>query len=252
MVQSTTTTVDAYLAALPDDRREAIAAVRDVILKNLPKGVAEGMQYGMIGYFIPHSVYPPGYHCDPKQPLPVASIASQKSHMALYLMTVYGNETEEAWFRDAWTATGKKLDMGKACVRFKKIEQVPLEVVGEAFRRLSVESYIQRYEAVLKRPARSKSAAAGAAEPASTEAVDQDAVSASTSAARKSGATAKVKAKSASSAAAEKSRSPKSKSAAKEAAPAPATSGSAGKVAKKARTRSTAAGGGAAAGAESE
>lgn len=140
-------TVAEYLAGLPEDRRRALEAVRKVIRKNLPKGYKEGMQYGMIGYFVPHSVYPDGYHCDPKQPLPFAGLASQKGHMSLYMTGTYLSPEHEAWLRKAWTADGRKLDMGKACVRFKKLEDVPLEVVGEAVRRMPVEEFVRLYEA---------------------------------------------------------------------------------------------------------
>src|SRR5690606_8428068 len=122
-------------AELPEDRRKALEAVRKVIRKNLPQGYKEGMQYGMIGYFVPHSVYPPGYHCDPKQPLPFAGLASQKGHMSLYIGGAYMLPELETWFRKAWTADGRKLDMGRACGRFKKLDDVPLEVVGEAVKR---------------------------------------------------------------------------------------------------------------------
>ncbi len=149
-MQSKAKTVDQYLADLPDDRREALQAVRAVVLKNLPKGYEEGMQYGMIGYFVPHSVYPPGYHCDPKQPLPFAGLASQKNHMSIYLMCIYGDEEQQAWFRDAWAASGKKLDMGKSCVRFKKLDDVPLKVIGEAIRRVPAKKFIDHYESVIK------------------------------------------------------------------------------------------------------
>ncbi len=148
-MQSKATTIKAYLAELPDDRRKAISAVRAVIRKSLPLGYKEGMQYGMIGYFVPHSVYPPGYHCDPKQPLPFASLGSQKNHMGIYLMCIYSDEVQQSWFREAWLKTGKKLDMGKSCVRFKKIEDVPLEVVGQAIKRFPVKKYIKNYEAAL-------------------------------------------------------------------------------------------------------
>jgi len=157
-VTSNARTVDEYLASLPDDRRAAISAVRQVILANLPKGYEECMSYGMIGYVVPRSLYPAGYHCDPRLPLPFANLASQKNHMALYLMTVYGDPGTEQWFRKAWTATGKKLDMGKSCVRFKKLEDVPLEVVGQAIARVPVEKYIARIEKILversKKPAK--------------------------------------------------------------------------------------------------
>lgn len=146
------TTVDEYLASLPEDRRAALSAVRNVILENLDEGYEEGIQYGMIGYYVPHKVFPAGYHCDPKQPLPFASLASQKNHMAIYLMCVYGEQ--EQWFREAWVKTGKKLDMGKSCVRFKKLEDVALDVLGEAIRRMPVKAYIQHYESAIRRPAK--------------------------------------------------------------------------------------------------
>ena len=97
-MRSKSTTVEEYLDELPEDRFEAMTAVREVILKNLPRGVEEGMQYGAIGYYVPHSVYPPGYHCDPKQPLPYAGLASQKNHMGIYLMSIYVDPEQAAWF----------------------------------------------------------------------------------------------------------------------------------------------------------
>lgn len=148
-MQSKAKTVDAYLKELPADRREALKAIRAVILKNLPKGYEEGMQYGMMGYYVPHSVYASGYHCDPSQPVPFASVASQKNHMALYLMCVYGDEKHRTWFIDAWKKSGKKLDMGKSCVRFKKLEDVPLDVLGKAIARVPVKQYLAFYESVL-------------------------------------------------------------------------------------------------------
>lgn len=148
-MQTKAATVEAYLKELPEDRRLALEAVRAVILKNLPKGYAEGMQYGMIGYFVPHEVYPAGYHCDPKQPVPFAGLASQKNHMSLYLMCIYGAPEHEAWFRDAWTKTGRKLDMGKGCVRFKRIEDVPLHVIGQAIKRVPVKKFLEHYESAI-------------------------------------------------------------------------------------------------------
>lgn len=148
-MQSKATTVEQYLAELPADRREAIGAVRSVILENLSDGYEEGMQYGMIGYYVPHRVYPPGYHCNPRQPLPFASLASQKNHMAIYMMCIYGDAAHEAWFCKAWAASGKKKpDMGKGCIRFKKLDDVPLDVIGEAIKRVPVAKYIARYEFV--------------------------------------------------------------------------------------------------------
>ena len=148
-MQSKATTVAAYLDSLPEDRRAALQALRKVILANLDKDVEEGMQYGMIGYYVPHSRYPAGYHCNPEQPLPFAALASQKNHMALYMMCIYGLPKEKEWLAKSWAQAGKKLDMGKSCVRFKKLEQVPLDVVGQAFKRISVKKYIANYESVL-------------------------------------------------------------------------------------------------------
>jgi hypothetical protein len=145
-VQSKARTVEQYLAELPPDRREAINAVRKVILNNLPAGFEETMQYGMISYVVPFKLFPAGYHCDPDQPLTFAALASQKNHMAIYLMTVYGNKETENWFVKAYKASGKKLDMGKSCVRFKKLEDLPLDVIGQAIARVPVEKYIKAYE----------------------------------------------------------------------------------------------------------
>ncbi|MBL9032015.1 MAG: DUF1801 domain-containing protein [Phycisphaerae bacterium] len=144
-MQSKAATVAEYLASLPEDRRAAIEAVRRVILKNLDKGYVEGMQYGMIGYAVPHSIFPHGYHCDPKQPLPFAGLASQKQHMSLYLMTTYGDGPQWDWFRAAWEATGKKLDMGKCCIRFRRVEDLALDVIAEAIRRVPATAYIEFY-----------------------------------------------------------------------------------------------------------
>lgn len=153
-MQSKATTVADYLAELPEDRRKAIEAVRKAIRANLDKGIEEGMQYGMIGYYLPHSVYPPGYHCDPKQPLPYASIASQKNHMAIYMFCLYSDPEIVRWFEKSWheeAAKGAagKLDMGKSCIRFKKIEDVPLKLIGEAIARMPVKDFIARYEAAI-------------------------------------------------------------------------------------------------------
>jgi hypothetical protein len=151
-------TVQEYLASLPEDRRTAIEAVRKVILKNLDKDYAEGIQYGMIGYYVPHSVYPAGYHCDPKQALPFAALGSQKNYMSLHLMCVYGDSEQARWFKDAWTKSGKKLDMGKACVRFKKPEDLPLEVIGELIKRVPAKKYIKGIEDSLEKRGKGKPA----------------------------------------------------------------------------------------------
>lgn len=144
---SAASTVEDYLNALPPDRREALQAVRQTILDRLPEGYEEGMQGGMIGYAVPHRLYPAGYHCDPKQPLPFLSLASQKSHMALHMFFLYTDPELLAWFQDAWRKAGKRLDMGKSCVRFKNLDDVPLGVVGEAVSRVPVKAFIERYEA---------------------------------------------------------------------------------------------------------
>jgi hypothetical protein len=149
-MQSKATTVEQYLSELPEDRRAAIQAVRKVILENLDSDYEEGIQYGMIGYYVPLRVYPAGYHCDPKQPLPFAGLASQKNHMALYLMCVYGESDLAKWFRQTWAKTGKKLDMGKSCVRFKKLDDLALDVVGEAIGRVPARKYIAYCEAARK------------------------------------------------------------------------------------------------------
>jgi hypothetical protein len=151
-MQSNAATVQEYLQALPADRRAAVETVREVILANLHPDYEEGMTYGMIGYYVPHRVFPAGYHCDPKQGLPFVSLASQKNYMSLYLMGLYCgcvdgvSDTELVrWFQATWVATGKKLQMGKSCVRFKKVEELPLEVVGEAIRRMPADVYIEAY-----------------------------------------------------------------------------------------------------------
>jgi hypothetical protein len=149
-MQSKASTVEQYLSELPEDRRRALEAVRQVILENLDKDYEEGMQYGMIGYYVPHRVYPPGYHCDPKQPLPFAGLASQKNYMSLYLMSVYAHQDNLKSFQQAWAKTGKKLDMGKACVRFKKLDDLALDVIAEAIRRVPAKEYVDFCEASLE------------------------------------------------------------------------------------------------------
>lgn len=149
-MQSKAKTVKEYLDSLPDDHRRELQAVRGVILKNLDKDYKEGMSYGMISYCVPHSVYPAGYHCDPKQGLPFACLASQKNYMSLYLMCVYGDADSRARFTQAWAKTGKKLDMGKSCIRFKKAEDLALDVIGGAIKGLPAKKYIQICESALK------------------------------------------------------------------------------------------------------
>lgn len=145
-MQSKARTVAEYLRELPPDRLAAVQAVRKVILANLDKGFVEQMSYGGIGYCVPHRIYPPGYHCDPRQPLPYAGIVSQKNHVGIYLFCLYNDPADLTAFQREWKATGKKLDMGKSCVRFKRIEDVPLDVVGRAIKRATLKKFLAHYE----------------------------------------------------------------------------------------------------------
>jgi ribosomal protein S21 len=149
-MQSQASTVEQYLAELPADRRADLEAVRKVIRANLDSGFEEGMQYGMIGYSVPHRLFPAGYHCDPKQPLSLAALGSQKNYMALHMMCIYdagtGMNPHAEWFQREWKKTGKKLDMGKACIRFKKLDDLALDVIGAAFKRITAKSYIETYQ----------------------------------------------------------------------------------------------------------
>lgn len=161
MVISKAKTVEQYLASLPAERRAVVAAVRETILANLDAGFTEGMGYGMIGYHVPHSLYPAGYHCDPKQPLPYAGLAAQKNHFAVYLFGLYCDPDEARQFERDWKAAGKKLDMGKCCVRFKRLDDVPLDVLAAAIRRWPLQRFVGVYEAALgarRQPAASRPA----------------------------------------------------------------------------------------------
>jgi hypothetical protein len=135
-----------YVASLPPERKQAISAVRALIKKHLPKGYVESTQYGMISYVVPLSTYPEGYLGKKDVPLPYICLASQKQHMAVYLMCVYGDAKLSQWFTSAWKKTGKKLDMGKSCLRFKALDELALDVLGEAVRRVSVKDYVALYE----------------------------------------------------------------------------------------------------------
>ena len=140
------TTPKQYLDALPADRKKAIQAIRKTINTHRDTRLKEGIQYGMVGWFVPHSVYPDGYHCDPAQPLPFASVASQKNHIGIYLFCLYTDEKEQARFVKAWKATGKRLDMGKSCIRVKILEDIPMDVLGEAISRMDCDKFIGVYE----------------------------------------------------------------------------------------------------------
>ncbi len=145
MVSSAATTVKQYLDDLPEDRREAISAVRKEIRKNLPKGIVETMNWGMITYEVPLKTFPDTYN---GKPLQYAALASQKNHMAVYLSSVYSDDNNKDWFVNEYTATGKKLDMGKSCVRFKKLDQLPVELIGEAIGRVTLDEFLDFYRSV--------------------------------------------------------------------------------------------------------
>ena len=143
-MQSDATTVNDYLSELDPDRKTSVAAVRGVILENLPDGYEEVMQYGMISYIVPTSVLAETYN---GQPLMYAALASQKRYMSLYLTNVYGDEGSAEWFRQRYAASGKKLNMGKSCVRFRKLEDLPLDVVGEAIALTPLNEFLEIYRA---------------------------------------------------------------------------------------------------------
>lgn len=148
MARSNASTPDEYLAELPEDRRSIVETVRSTILDHLPEGFEETLTYGMLGYVVPLDRYPDTYN---GQPLSVVTLANQKNHVAVYLMGVYADDDQRDWFIDAWSATGKKLDMGKSCVRFKKLDDVALEVLGEAVARVTPQDLIAAHEAVHRR-----------------------------------------------------------------------------------------------------
>ncbi len=157
MVQSKAKTVVEYLDSLPLDRRVEIEPVRKVMLRNLDKGFAETIQYGMIGYCIPHSLFPDGYHCDSKQPLPFGGLAAQKNAFSLHLMALYMNIPLLQWFTAEWKKTGKKLDMGKACIRFKKADDLALDVIAALLKKVTLKSYVDTYVRLRDGSAASKS-----------------------------------------------------------------------------------------------
>lgn len=149
---SKATTPEEYIQELPEDRVEAITKLRKVINDNLPKGFKEEMSYGMIGYVVPHEIYPAGYHCTPKLPLPFMSFASQKNSINFYHMGIYAKPKLLNWFTSEYPKhCTAKLDMGKSCVRFKKMDQIPFELLGELVQKMSVEDWISCYESNFKR-----------------------------------------------------------------------------------------------------
>jgi uncharacterized protein YdhG (YjbR/CyaY superfamily) len=148
---SKATTPEEYIAELPEDRVEAITKLRKVVNDNLPKGFKEEMSYGMIGYVVPHSIYPDGYHCTPKLPLPFMSFASQKNSVNFYHMGIYAKPELLNWFKTEYPKhCTTKLDMGKSCIRFKKMDQIPFELIAELVKKMSVEDWIKCYEANFK------------------------------------------------------------------------------------------------------
>ena len=151
-MQSTAKTPAEYVDSLPDERKSVIENIRKTVLDNLPEGFEETMGYGMLGYVVPHSIYPSGYHCDPKTPLPFISVASQKNFIAFYHMGIYADETLLNWFVAEYPKHCKtKLDMGKSCIRFKKMNDIPLELLGQLVTKMSVQDWISMYEKNLKR-----------------------------------------------------------------------------------------------------
>ena len=151
-MQSKAKTPDEYMAELPEERKKAMVELRKVIKKNIPKGFKEGMGYGMMGWSVPHSIYPDGYHCNPIDPLPFMGIASQKNFIAVYHMGVYSDPKLLKWFTDEYKKRATtKLDMGKSCIRFKKPDSIPFDLIGELASKMTVNDWIARYEMVLKK-----------------------------------------------------------------------------------------------------
>lgn len=151
-MRSSATTPMEYLEQLPPDRIEPIIKLRKTILDNLPDGFEETMGYGMISYVVPHSIYPSGYHCDPKQPLPFMSLASQKNHMAFYHMGLYIHPELMDWFTSSYQdIIQKKPDMGKSCLRLKKEKDIPFDLIGELVTKISPDKWIAMYETAFRK-----------------------------------------------------------------------------------------------------
>ena len=144
MVSSTAQSPDEYIASLPPDRREALTAVRDVIRRNLPDGFEEGMEFGMLAWYVPLERFPDTYN---GHPLGLAALASHKQYISLYLNTVYGDPQLADWFRARYAASGKRLNMGKSCLRFRSLDDLPLDVIGETIARVPLDRYVAHYQA---------------------------------------------------------------------------------------------------------
>lgn len=151
-MQSKATNPEEYLEELPEERRAAVEKLRKILLENLPAGFEEGISYGMLSYHVPHSVYPPGYHVDPKQPLPFINLASQKGNISLYHMSLYSDKKLLDWFEKEYPKHSKrKLDMGKSCIRFKKMDDIPYELIGELASKVTPEEWIAQYEQKIRK-----------------------------------------------------------------------------------------------------
>jgi len=151
-MQYKATSPEDYIKQVPEERQEALKKLRKVINDNLPKGFEEGIQYGMIGYYVPHSVYPDGYHCDPKTPLPFMSFASQKNSVNLYHSGIYAIPKIHDWFVNEYPKhNSRKLDMGKSCIRFKKVDEIPFDLIADLCKKLTPEEWIDVYETALKK-----------------------------------------------------------------------------------------------------
>ena len=154
-MQSAAKTVNEYLNELPEERKEVFLKLRNSILNNIPKGFEEEMSYGMVGYVVPHSIYPGGYHCNPKLPLPYINIASQKNFIALHHLGIYANPELLEWFTTEYPKhSTHKLDIGKGCIRFKKMDQIPFDLIAELAAKMTVEEWIECYETQIKKPSR--------------------------------------------------------------------------------------------------
>lgn len=151
-MQSKATQVNDYITELPEDRKEIVEKIRKTVIANLPKGFEETMGYGMMGYVVPHSIYPKGYHCNPKEPLPFMGVASQKNFIAFYHMGIYADEKLYDWFVAEYPNHCKtKLDMGKSCIRFKKMNDIPYELVAQLVAKMTVQDWISLYEEKFKK-----------------------------------------------------------------------------------------------------
>ena len=150
-MKSNAKTVIDYIIELPEERKLPFTMLRDIILKNIPKGFNEELSYGTIGYVVPHSIYPNGYHCNPKLPLPYINIASQKNFIAIYHLGIYANPKLLEWFTSEYPKySSQKLDIGKGCIRFKKIDQIPYDLIAKLVKKISLEDWIKNYEANIK------------------------------------------------------------------------------------------------------